>query len=85
MRELEVLHLRKENSCISIKVSIMFLNLLVVEARLPLTIWNFKEAKLPFDLDKDFLYKAFSNLINSGVKTVSQDYLYLRVRMDNKF
>ena len=37
LRELEVLHLRKENSCISIEANTVSLNLLVAEARIPLT------------------------------------------------
>ena len=37
LREQEVLHLRKENSCKSLKASIMSLNLLVAGARIPLT------------------------------------------------
>ena len=36
-REQEVLHLRKETSCISIEASTVSLNLLVAEARIPLT------------------------------------------------
>ena len=56
LRELEVLHLRKENSCISLKASIVSLNLLVEEARIPLTSWNFsKKLSLPFDQEKEFL------------------------------
>ena len=58
LRELEVLHLRKENSCTSIKASIVSLNLLVAEARLPLTSQNFsKKLSLPFDQEKRLFVK----------------------------
>ena len=50
----------------------MSLNLLVAEARLPLTSQNFlKMLSLPFDQDKDFPCKALSDLIDSRGGTIS--------------
>ena len=58
------------------KDSIVSLNLLVAKARKLLTSWKLlKEAKFTFDQDKDFCIKLAVDLIESGVKTVSQDYL----------
>ena len=69
LREQEVLHLRKENSCISIKASIVSMNLLVAKARIPLTSWNFlKKLSLPFDQEEDFPCKPSSKLTNSKEK-----------------